>query len=282
MRYHPQQTSKGDATMNKPPRMPALFIGHGSPMNALQHNQYTQSWQRLGAQIPRPKAILAISAHWTTRGTAVTAMAAPPTIHDFGGFPQALFDIVYPVAGDPALAARVCDLLAPTPVQMDQSWGLDHGSWSVLCKMYPAADVPVLQLSIDLTQDAAFHLDLGRRLAVLREEGVLILGSGNLVHNLRTAVWGDAVPAFDWAPRFNRTMRDSLLTGDGAQLLDAMTVDPDARLSVPTPEHFLPLLYIVGSKQPFETTALFNDVIELGSIGMLSLGFGLPAQLVLA
>lgn len=268
--------------MNKPQPMPALFIGHGSPMNALQDNRYTQSWQRLGEQIPRPKAILAISAHWTTRGTAVTAMAAPATIHDFGGFPQALFDVEYPAAGDPALAARVCELLAPTPVQMDQSWGLDHGSWSVLCKMYPAADVPVLQLSIDLTQDAAFHLDLGRRLAVLRDEGVLIVGSGNLVHNLRTVVWDGTAPAFEWAQRFNRTMRDCLLTDDRAQLLNAMTADPDARLSVPTPEHFLPLLYIVGSKQPLETTALFNDAIELGSIGMLSVGFGLPAQLVLA
>lgn len=267
--------------MNKPQLMPALFIGHGSPMNALQDNRYTQSWQRLGQQIPRPKAILAISAHWTTRGTAVTAMAAPATIHDFGGFPQALFDIGYPAAGDPALAARVCELLAPTPVLMDQSWGLDHGSWSVLCKMYPAADVPVLQLSIDLTQDAAFHLDLGRRLAVLREEGVLIVGSGNLVHNLRTAVWGDTVPAFDWAQRFNGKMRDCLLADDRAQLLNHIGSGPDAALSVPTPEHFQPLLYIVGSKQPQETTTLFNDVIELGSIGMLSVGFGLPPTISL-
>lgn len=268
--------------MNQPHRMPALFIGHGSPMNVLQDNQFTQSWQRLGAQIPRPKAILAISAHWTTRGTAVTAMEAPATIHDFGGFPQELFDIGYPAAGDPALAARVRALLAPTPVQMDQSWGLDHGSWSVLCKMYPAAEVPVVQLSIDLTQDAAYHLDLGRRLAPLRDQGVLIIGSGNLVHNLHTLSWDGTAPALDWALRFNHSMRDCLLANDRAQLLNAMTADPDARLAVPTPEHFLPLLYIVGSRQADETITLFNDVIELGSIGMLSVGFGLPAQISLA
>ncbi|WP_025916655.1 4,5-DOPA dioxygenase extradiol [Herminiimonas sp. CN] len=268
--------------MKNSQRMPALFIGHGSPMNALQNNQCTQSWQRLGARLPRPRAILAVSAHWTTRGTAVTAMAAPPTIHDFGGFPQALFDIEYPAAGDPVLAARVRELLAPLPVQLDQSWGLDHGSWSVLYKMYPAADVPVLQLSIDLTQDAAFHLDLGRRLALLREEGMLILGSGNLVHNLRAVVWDGAAPAFDWALRFNRTMRDCLLADDRAQLLAAMTDGPDARLAVPTTEHFLPLLYALGSKQPDDTVTFFNDVVELGSIGMLSAGFGLPAGLALA
>lgn len=268
--------------MNRQERMPALFIGHGSPMNVLQDNPCTQNWQRLGECIPRPQAILVVSAHWTTRGTAVTAMAAPPTIHDFGGFPQALFDIEYPAVGAPALAARLCELLAPTPVRMDQSWGLDHGGWSVLCKMYPAANVPVLELSLDLTQNAAFHLDLGRRLALLREQGVLILGSGNLVHNLRTIVCGAAAPAFDWALRFNRTMRDCLLADDRAQLLAAMANSPDARLAVPTPEHFLPLLYVVGSKQPDEAATFFNDVVELGSIGMLSVGFGLPAGLALA
>lgn len=258
--------------------MPALFIGHGNPMNALDDNAFTQSWQRLGASIPRPQAILVVSAHWTTQGTAVTAMAAPPTIHDFGGFPQALFDIGYPAPGDPALAARVRALLAPTPVQMDQSWGLDHGTWSILCKMYPAADVPVVQLSLDLHQEPALHLDLGRRLAVLREEGILIIGSGNLVHNLRTAVWGGATPAFDWAQRFNQAMRDCLLGDDCAQLPGAMAAGEDARRSVPTSEHFLPLLYIAGSKQPGDSVTLFNDVIEMGSLGMLSVGYGLPAN----
>lgn len=258
--------------------MPALFIGHGNPMNALDDNRFTQSWQRLGASIPRPRAVLVVSAHWTTHGTAVTAMAAPATLHDFGGFPQALFDIVYPAPGDPALAARVHALLAPTPVQMDQSWGLDHGSWSVLCKMYPAADVPVIQLSLDLHQEPAFHLDLGRRLAVLREEGILIIGSGNLVHNLRTAVWGGATPAFDWAQRFNQSMRDCLLGDDRAQLLGAMASGEDARRAVPTSEHFLPLLYIAGSKHPDDSVTLFNDVIEMGSLGMLSVGYGLPAS----
>jgi 4,5-DOPA dioxygenase extradiol len=187
--------------MNDSPqnRMPAIFFGHGNLMYALQDNVYTEAWKRIGKSIPRPKAILAISAHWYTRGTAVTAMQAPKTIHDFGNFPQALFDVRYPAPGDPALAARVRELLAPVDVHMDQSsWGLDHGTWSVLLKAYPDADVPVVQLSIDGTQPNAFHYDLGHRLSALRDEGVLIVGTGNVVHNLRTMIWGEA-PPYDWA-----------------------------------------------------------------------------------
>jgi 4,5-DOPA dioxygenase extradiol len=251
-------------------RMPAIFFGHGSPMFALQDNVYTDAWRRIGASLPRPKAILAISAHWYTRGTSVTAMQAPQTIHDFGGFPQALFDIRYPAPGDPALAARIRDLLAPAEVQMDQSWGLDHGTWSVLLKAYPAADVPVVQLSMDGTRPHAYHYDLGRRLAVLRDQGILIIGTGNVVHNLRTMVRGDA-PPYDWAVRFNDQVRTKLEQGDTTQLADYLQWGgDDARLSVPSAEHFLPLLYIAGTRQEDEPISIPVDGIDSGSISMLT------------
>ena len=250
-------------------RMPAIFFGHGSPMNAVEENRYTQCWRELAAAMPKPKAILAISAHWYTRGTAVTASAMPQTIHDFGGFPQALFDIRYPAPGDPALAGRVRDLLAPIDVQLDHSWGLDHGTWSVLVHAYPEADVPVVQLSIDATQTPAYHLALGRQLAPLRDEGVLIIASGNVVHNLRTMIWGEA-PAYDWAVRFNDTVRTHLLNDEPEQLALYPTWGDDARLAVPTPEHYLPLLYIVGSKHDDETISVAVDGMEGGSISMLT------------
>jgi 4,5-DOPA dioxygenase extradiol len=255
-------------------RMPAMFIGHGSPMNALEDNPYTRAWQRLGATLPRPQAILAISAHWVTRGSAVTAMAAPPTIHDFGGFPQALYELQYPAPGDPALAARVAKLLAPLEVGMDQGWGLDHGAWSILVKMFPAADIPVLQLSIDGTQPAGWHYALGQRLAALRDEGILLLGSGNIVHNLRTIAWGDSAPAYDWAERFNAKVRQHLLRGDLAPLAEYAEWGEDARRSVPSAEHYLPLLYIAGSRRDGETVTIPTDGIALGSISMLSAVIG--------
>lgn len=254
-------------------RMPAIFFGHGSPMYALEDNRYTQTWQRLGVTLPRPKAILAISAHWFTRGTAVTAMTQPKTIHDFGGFPQALFDVHYPAAGDPALAARVRDLLAPIEVQMDQSWGLDHGTWAVLGKAYPQADVPVVQLSIDATQPASVHYAIGQKLATLRDEGILIIGSGNVVHNLRTLVWGDA-PPFDWATRFNDYVRDHLLREDFAALIHYEQAGTDARLAVPTTEHYLPLLYVLGVKQAHESVTIAVDGMENGSISMMTAVIG--------
>jgi 4,5-DOPA dioxygenase extradiol len=252
-----------------PNRMPAIFFGHGSPMNALEDNAYTQTWQRLGASIPKPRAIVAISAHWTTQGTAVTAMTTPPTIHDFGGFPQALFDIRYPAPGEPALAVRVRDLLAPIAVRLDHEWGLDHGTWAVLVKMYPDADVPVVQLSIDITKPPTFHLDLGRRLSALRDEGILIIASGDVVHNLRTVRWGSSTP-YDWAMRFNDEVRDCLLRGDAERLADYMQWGSDAQMSVPTPEHFLPLLYIAGMKRDDETISIAVDGIELASVSMLT------------
>jgi 4,5-DOPA dioxygenase extradiol len=251
-------------------RMPAIFFGHGSPMNTLERNRYTESWRELGALAGKPKAILAISAHWYTPGTAVTAMEQPKTIHDFYGFPQALFDVQYPAPGDPALAARVRELLAPVDVGLDHSWGLDHGTWSVLKHAFPKADVPVVQLGIDATQPAAFHHALGAHLAPLRDEGVLIIGSGNAVHNLRLIGWGGGV-AYDWATRFNDYVRDAITTKQYDRLIDYHRAGPDARLAVPTPEHYLPLLYVLGVQRDDESVHVAIDGIEIRSIGMLSL-----------
>ncbi len=254
-------------------RMPALFVGHGSPMNALDDNRYTQGWQALAQAIPRPRAILVISAHWQTRGTAITAAAAPRTIHDFGGFPQALFDLRYPAPGDPALAAQIRDQLAPLPVALDLAWGLDHGAWSVLIKMYPQADVPVLQLSIDASRSPDWHLALGRRLAVLREQGVLLLGTGNVVHNLSKLVWGGA-SAPDWATRFNDRVRATLTGSTPTLITEFAAWGPDAALAVPSAEHLLPLLYILGSRIDTEPITLPIDGIELGAISMMTVAVG--------
>ena len=257
------------------PRMPVVFFGHGSPMNTLDRNRYTESWRRLGVSIPRPRAILCVSAHWYTEGTAVTAMSNPRTIHDFYGFPQALFDVQYAAPGEPRLASRVRELLAPTDVSLDQSWGLDHGTWSVLKHAYPDADVPVVQLSIDGTKPPQFHYELGKRLAPLREEGVLIAGSGNVVHNLRLMKRGGGAP-FDWAVRFDEKVREALATRDHRALVDFDRLGEDARLAVPTPEHYLPLLYIAGLQGEDEPMSFAVDGYDLGSISMLSAVAGLP------
>lgn len=256
---------------NSTARMPAVFFGHGSPMNALAQNHYTQAWRRLGESVPRPKAILAISAHWYTPGTAVTAMESPRTIHDFGGFPQALFDLQYPAPGSPLVAARVRDVLAPLEVRLDAEWGLDHGTWSVLVHAFPRADIPVVQLSIDATKPPAFHYDLGSRLAPLRAEGVLIIASGNVIHNLRRIRWEEDAPAYEWAVRFNARVRDHLMRRDHKPLVAYEQMDDDARLSVPTPEHFLPLLYILGLQGDQDSIAFPLDGIQNSSIGMLAL-----------
>lgn len=253
-------------------RMPAIFYGHGSPMNALEDNAYTRIWQSFAERFTRPKAILAISAHWTTRGTAVTAMAAPKTIHDFGGFPKALFDVRYLTAGDPALATRVAQALAPIPVRMDQEWGLDHGTWSVLIKTYPKADIPVVQLSLDMTQDAAYHFALGQKLAGLRDEGVMIIGSGNVVHNL--ARMDPRSGGVDWAQRFNLAMRTAILAGQFEQVVNYKALGQDAALSVPTSEHFLPLLYVLGARQADEPVEIVAEGMELGAISMMSVVIG--------
>jgi 4,5-DOPA dioxygenase extradiol len=254
---------------------PAIFFGHGSPMNAIETNAYTDSWRRIGEQLGRPRAILAISAHWYIRTTAVTAGAAPRTIHDFGGFPAELYQVQYPAPGDAALGARVRELLAPLQVPLDDSWGLDHGTWSVLRHVYPQADVPIVQLSIDATKPAPFHFALGRALAPLREERILIVGSGNLVHNLRMYAWGaEGRAPHDWAIRFERLAREIIQTGDYQPLVDYERLGSDATLSIPTPDHYLPLLYVLGSRQADEPVTFPVSGIEGGSISMLTVQVG--------
>ena len=228
--------------------MPAIFFGHGNPMNAVLNNSYTEGWRRIGQQIPRPKAILSISAHWFVPETAVTISAAPRTIHDFGGFPRELHQVQYPAPGDPEIARRVQQMLAPLPVRLDDSWGLDHGTWSVLRHVYPDADIPVVQLSIDETQPAAFHFELGGKLAPLRDERILIIGSGNLVHNLHTYAWGRHMPEpYDWAVHFETKAKEMMLAGEYKPLVDYEQLGPEALLSIPTPDHYLPLLYVIGA-----------------------------------
>lgn len=255
--------------------MPAIFFGHGNPMNALMQNAYTEGWATIGRGIPRPKAILVISAHWYLPATMVTISRQPSTIHDFGGFPDELYQFHYPAPGSLALALRVQALLEPTPVSLDEQWGLDHGTWSVLCHVFPDADIPVVQLSIDETQTAQFHYDLGKRLRPLREEGVLIMGSGNIVHNLHTYAWGkhDVAP-FEWAARFEQQARELLLNEDANPLIHYEKLGTNAMLSIPTPEHYLPLLYVLGARLPQETVSFPVTGVEGGSVSMLTVQFG--------
>ena len=257
------------------PRLPALFFGHGNPMNAIERNAFTEAWSAIGAALPRPRAVLCISAHWYLPATAVTAMAAPRTIHDFGGFPRALYDVRYPAPGDPSLARRVRDLLAPTRVALDEHWGLDHGAWSVLCHLLPQADVPVVQLSIDETEPPAFHYELGRRLAPLRNEGVLVIGSGNVVHNLHAYAWGrHPAEPFEWALRFEEQVKRLLTAGQHVPLIDYDALGQDAVLSVPTPDHYLPLLYVAGASAAGEPVHFPVQGIDGGSVSMLTVQTG--------
>lgn len=254
-------------------RMPAIFFGHGNPMNAVSENDYTRAWGAIGGSIARPKAILAISAHWYVPFTAVTSVAAPRTIHDFGGFPKELYEVQYPAPGSPELASRVRDLLAPTPVGLDQSWGLDHGTWSVLCHVFPNAEIPVVELSINENEPPKYHYEIGNRLASLREEGVLIIGSGNIVHNLHTYAWGrPGVEAFEWAVRFEEQAREAMLNGDHTSLIEYEKLGRDALLSIPTPEHYLPLLYVLGAGgEPIDFVV---DGVDGGSVSMLTVKVG--------
>jgi 4,5-DOPA dioxygenase extradiol len=259
-----------------PQRMPAIFFGHGNPMNALLRNAYTEQRASIGAKLPKPKAILCVSAHWYIDDAAVTVSTSPRTIHDFGGFPRELYEVQYPAPGDPDLAVRVQKLLAPLPVRFDERWGLDHGTWSVLCHVYPHADVPVVQLSIDQTQPPTFHFEIGERLATLRDEGILIVGSGNVVHNLHAYAWGrHLVEPYDWAVSFEKRVRELLLGEEHNPLIDYENkLGSEAVLAVPTPDHYLPVLYVIGARQSREAVTFPVEGVDGGSISMLAVRVG--------
>ena len=256
-------------------RLPTIFFGHGNPMNALHDNEWSRGWAAIGQRFSKPRAVLSVSAHWYLPATAVTAMAMPRTIHDFGGFPRELFEVQYPAPGDLGLVRRVRELLNPLEVRADLSWGLDHGTWSVLRHVFPGADVPVVQLSIDESKPPAFHYGLGRLLRPLRDEGILVIGSGDIVHNLHTYAWGrrPAEP-FDWALRFEGRARELVLRGDHQPLVKYESLGPDAELSVPTPEHYLPLLYVLGASDEGDAVTFPVEGMDGGSISMLSVQFG--------
>jgi 4,5-DOPA dioxygenase extradiol len=257
--------------MAEAPAMPVVFFGHGSPTIALEQNDVTATWRRVALSMPPPKAILCISAHWVTQGTAVTALSHPGTIHDFGPIAPGLFDIQYLAPGSPALANRVRDLLAPVPVALDEGWGLDHGAWSVLMKAWPDADVPVVQLSMDGTRDAAWHYAIGQALGPLRDEGVLILGSGNTVHNLGTMSWQGRYDApYDWAARFSDQIRDAVLADEPDRVIHYTALGADAARAQPTPDHYWPLLYVLGARRPGDVATAPVDHIEYKSVGMTS------------
>lgn len=253
--------------------MPALFLGHGSPMNAIEENEFVAGFRKIGETIPKPKAILCVSAHWETRGTYVTAMKNPKTIHDFGGFPKSLYEVVYPAKGSPELAMETQQLITSTAVSPTESWGLDHGAWSVIKHLYPDADVPVIELSIDHTHPAQYHYDLAKQLASLRKNGVLIIGSGNMVHNLRLIAWDkmNSNFAFDWATEANEKMKAYILSDNHADLIKFKSQGRAFELAIPTPEHYLPLLYVLALKNEKDTIRLFNDKSIGGSLSMTSL-----------
>ncbi len=254
-------------------QMPVLFLGHGSPMNAIESNEFVREWQEVGKTLPKPNAILCVSAHWETNGTFVTAMARPRTIHDFGGFPKQLFDVEYPAPGSPALAAETKRIVSATSVGLDESWGLDHGAWSVIKHLYPNADVPVLQLSLDYNKPASYHYSLAKELAALRKKGVLIIGSGNMVHNLGIIAWdkiNEPQYGYDWAIQANEKLKGLILANDHQQLIKYTTLGREVALAAPSPDHFLPLLYSLALKEANETVSLFNDKLVMGSISMLS------------
>jgi len=256
-------------------RMPAIFFGHGNPMNALSTNVWTDAWSAVGSSIPKPKAILSISAHWYIPAIAVTAMERPRTIHDFGGFPRELFEVQYPAPGSPELAARVRELIGDHVIADDTHWGLDHGTWSVLYHVFPDADVPVVQLSLDESQTAAWHYKMARLLAPLRDEGVLVMGSGDIVHNLHTYAWGKHdVGPFDWAERFEEQARKFMLAGEHVPLVNYEGLGSDAQLSIPTPDHYLPLLYVLALQREGEPVTFPVEGFDGGSVSMLSVKIG--------
>ncbi|MFT3978962.1 MAG: 4,5-DOPA dioxygenase extradiol [Ferruginibacter sp.] len=257
--------------------MPVLFVGHGSPMNGIEDNQFSQRWKKMAAEIPTPKAVLVVSAHWFTRGTQITAMDFPQTIHDFGGFPKELFEVQYPAPGNPALAKETIDLIKSAQVVPDHDWGLDHGTWTIVRHMYPEAKIPVLQLSIDFTKGPQYHYDLGRELYQLRKKGVLIIGSGNMVHNLRMVAWDKFTTdnyGYDWAIQMNDTFKNLINDRDHKSLINYDSLGKEARLAIPTPEHYLPLLYSLSLQGANDKVAFFNDKAVAGSLTMTSVRIG--------
>ncbi len=256
--------------------MPVLFIGHGSPMNGIEDNEFSQRWSQMAKEIPTPTAVLVVSAHWFSKGTRVTAMDFPETIHDFGGFPQALFDVQYPAPGSPALAMETTALILSAHVELDHDWGLDHGAWTVVRHMYPEAKIPVLQLSIDYTKPPQYHYELAKELYGLRKKGVLIIGSGNMVHNLRMVSWSQLNEnyGYDWALQMNDTFKKLITSGDYKPLINYESLGAEAKLAIPTPEHYLPLLYSLGLKGSNDIVSFFNDKAVAGSLTMTSVLIG--------
>ncbi len=254
--------------------MPVLFLGHGSPMNAIEENEFVRGWRTIGSTLPKPNAILCISAHWETRGTYVTAMEKPPTIHDFGGFPDELFAVEYPAPGSPELAKDTQKVIKKTEVGLDDKWGLDHGAWSVIKHLYPKADVPVIQMSLDYYQAAQYHYELAQELSSLRNKGVLIIGSGNIVHNLGMVAWDklkEPEYGYDWALQANDTLKKLIMNNDHKQLINYKSLGKEIALAAPSPDHYLPLLYSLALKKDNENITLFNDKTVMGSISMTSL-----------
>lgn len=269
------QFKKFTSTLTPSSDMPVLFMGHGSPMNGIELNEFSLQWRNMGEQIPQPQAVLVVSAHWFTSGTRITAMEFPPTIHDFYGFPKALFDVQYPAPGHPALANETIQLIKSAKVIPDHDWGLDHGAWSVIKHMYPNANIPVLQLSIDYSKDAKYHYQLAKELSALRKKGVLIIGSGNMVHNLRMLNWEMIKGGgFDWAVEMNATFKSLISQKVHQPLIQYETLGAAAKLAIPTPEHYLPLLYTLGLQRESEEAVLFNDKAIGGSLTMTSVKIG--------
>lgn len=257
--------------------MPVLFIGHGSPMNGIEHNEFSQYWKQLAMEVPTPKAVLVISAHWLTKGTKITAMDTPPTIHDFGGFPNELFAVQYPAPGDALFAKETKSLIQSTNVELDHDWGLDHGTWTIVRHMYPDANIPVLQLSIDYTRGPQYHYELAKELSTLRKKGVLIIGSGNMVHNLRLVHMPsrslddfNKEYGYDWAHEMNEVFKGNVLNGNHQALMNYEKLNAAARLAVPSPDHYYPLLYTLGLQRKKDAVSIFNDKLLAGSLSMTS------------
>ena len=249
--------------------MPVLFAGHGNPMNAIDYNKFTQAWHRLGESIPRPKAILSISAHWETQGTFITAMPTPRTIHDFGGFPRALFNVEYPASGNPELASKISRTMKGQAAGLDETeWGLDHGTWSVLVHMYPQADIPVIQMSLNRYMTPRQHYEMAQEMSYLRTQGVLIMGSGNMVHNLREVDWQNPDSGYDWAHEVDEKLKTSISNHDHNRLIDFRGQGPEFRLAIPTAEHYLPLMYVIGLQDEKDEISFFNNEICMGSLSM--------------